>query len=465
MGRGRAGGTVVFAGAAEALAGRGWELLCARDPSEVDDALRRGQCEAVVMGAGSNVLLPTPTALPVLRLDASGTRAELESALAGMGHCGAPVGTAMQRARALVERVADAPVPVLLLGESGVGKEVIAREIHARSRRRKRPFIKVNCAALPSEFLESELFGHERGAFTGATAEKPGKVELADGGTLFLDEVGEMDVRLQAKLLQVLQDEEFFRVGSRKSVHVDARAVAGTSRELEREMVRGNFREDLFYRLNVVAIRISPLRERQEEIPQLVAHFTARHGGGGPLPAELLQAFMAYDRPGNVRELENAIRRLAVLKDPAAVLDELTGHRSARVPVEDPPQAAPDGDVSLKEIGKRAAQRAERDAILAMLERTGWNKRKAARRLQVSYKALLYKIRDAGIRDPRNQLPGYGRGARSGDSPAQPRRNVPWPSCISWNFSTCSGESTGRISASSSLLRARCSGRAFRWRA
>jgi len=392
--------------AAEALAARGWEPLCARDPAEADAALKRGQCEAVVVGVGHNALLPSPSSVPVLRVDEAATRAELESALSGIGVGGAPVGTAMRRARALVERVADAPVPVLLLGESGVGKEVIAREIHARSRRREKPFIKVNCAALPSELLESELFGHERGAFTGATSEKPGKFELADGGTLFLDEIGEMDVRLQAKLLQVLQDEEFFRVGGKKSVHVDARVVTATNRDLEQEMERGNFREDLFYRLNVVAIRISPLRERKEEIPQLVAHFMARHGAGGSLPAELLQAFMAHDWPGNVRELENTIRRLAVLKDPAAVLEELTGHRPARLATPTVPEPSPDEEVSLKDIGKRAAQLAERDAILAMLERTGWNKRKAARRLRISYKALLYKIRDAGIRDPRNPLPG-----------------------------------------------------------
>ena len=386
------------------------EPLCARDPAEVDAALKRGRCEALVVGGRDNAHVLAAGEVPVFRVDDAATRAELESALAGVGAGraveGVPQGTAMRRARAMVERVADAPVPVLLLGESGVGKEVIARAIHARSRRRDQPFIKVNCAALPSELLESELFGHERGAFTGATAEKPGKFELADGGTLFLDEIGEMDVRLQAKLLQVLQDEEFFRVGGKKSVHVDARVVTATNRDLEQEMARGCFREDLFYRLNVVAIRISPLRERKEEIPQLVAHFLSRYGAGGALPAELLQAFMAYDWPGNVRELENAIRRLSVLKDPAAVLEELTGHRSARLHVQAPEASEPPEEVSLKEIGKRAAQAAERDAILAMLERTGWNKRKAARRLRISYKALLYKIRDAGIRDPRSDLLG-----------------------------------------------------------
>ncbi len=201
---------------------------------------------------------------------------------------------AMRRARALVERIADTDVPVLLLGESGTGKEVIAREIHVRSQRRSRPFIKVNCAALPGELLESELFGHERGAFTGATAEKPGKFELADQGTIFLDEIGEMAIRLQAKLLQVLQDEEFFRVGGKKSVRVDSRVVVATNRDLEKEIALGNFREDLYYRLNVVAIRLPPLRERMEDVVPLTDHFLKKYGrhyihGVSELPAEVLQ--------------------------------------------------------------------------------------------------------------------------------------------------------------------------------
>jgi two-component system response regulator AtoC len=238
------------------------------------------------------------------------------------------ISTAIGRARALVERIADTDVPVLLLGESGVGKEVIAREIHERSRRRNRPFIKINCAALPAELLESELFGHERGAFTGATAEKPGKFELADQGTIFLDEIGEMAIRLQAKLLQVLQDEEFFRVGGKKSVRVDSRVVVATNRELEREIELGNFREDLYYRLNVVAIRIAPLRERREDILPLVEYFLQKYGrryknAVAELPQEVLRAFVEYEWPGNVRELENMVRRMVVLKDPMIALDEI----------------------------------------------------------------------------------------------------------------------------------------------
>jgi DNA-binding NtrC family response regulator len=384
---------------------------------------------------------------------------------------------AMRRVRALVERIADTDVPVLLLGESGTGKEVIAREVHARSNRRNRPFIKVNCAALPGELLESELFGHERGAFTGATAEKPGKFELADQGTIFLDEIGEMAIRLQAKLLQVLQDEEFFRVGGKKSVRVDSRVVVATNRELEREIELGNFREDLFYRLNVVAIRLPALRERPEDVVPLTDHFLKKYGRGfmsgvAELPPEVLRAFTEYEWPGNVRELENMVRRLCVLKDASLVLDELRGGGrtpasapslptsyagdgdveppapTVRVPVAaatvgggtsvqvlempargnappmevpanqavapvryanpfdapqppPPPPTMPEGEMSLKDIGKRAAMLAEREAILAMLQRTAWNKRRAASKLRISYKALLYKIKECGIVDPR----------------------------------------------------------------
>jgi two-component system response regulator AtoC len=328
---------------------------------------------------------------------------------------------AMGRALGLVDRISDTDVPVLLLGESGTGKEVVAREIHRRSHRVGRAFIKVNCAALPSELLESELFGHEKGAFTGATAEKPGKFELAHGGTIFLDEIGEMDVRLQAKLLQVLQDEEFFRVGGKKSVRVDARVVVATNRELEEEIERGSFREDLYYRLNVVAIRLPPLRARREDVLPLVEHFLRKYGHRYQgtlfsLPNEVLEAFARYDWPGNVRELENMVRRLVVLKEPTLVLEELAhlqkpatatsvGVSSPEDPFsrpQPPPPAAPVGEASLKEIGRRAAMLAEREAILAMLLRTAWNKRKAAAKLRISYKALLYKIKECGIVDPRS---------------------------------------------------------------
>jgi two-component system response regulator AtoC len=337
---------------------------------------------------------------------------------------------AMDRVWGLVERIADTDVPVLLVGESGVGKDVVARRIHAASHRAARPFVKINCAALPAELLESELFGHEKGAFTGAHAEKPGKFELAHQGTIFLDEIGEMDPRLQAKLLQVLQDEEFYRVGGKRSLRVDARVVVATNRDLESAIVNGSFREDLYYRLNVVTIRVPALRERKEDVAPLVRHFVDKYrrrykGGLEKVPDEVMSRFHDYDWPGNVRELENLVRRLVVLKDPAMVLGELVPGRagpawtSAAAPVNlahnaavppparpvDPPLALhaplPD-DAPLKEVGKRAARIAEREAILRALMRTGWNKRKAAKRLQISYKALLYKIKECEIVDPRN---------------------------------------------------------------
>ncbi len=432
-----------------------------------DDAVR-----AMKMGASDYLAKPfSNDELEDVLARALGTRAPARPAMPGLTR-GAPqvleslsearvlisTSPAMRRARALVERIADTDVPVLLLGESGTGKEVIAREIHARSQRRSRPFIKVNCAALPGELLESELFGHERGAFTGATAEKPGKFELADQGTIFLDEIGEMAIRLQAKLLQVLQDEEFFRVGGKKSVRVDSRVVVATNRDLEKEIALGNFREDLYYRLNVVAIRLPPLRERMEDMVPLTDHFLKKYGrhyihGVSELPTEVLRAFTEYDWPGNVRELENMVRRLCVLKDPTLVLDELRSGRApasapslptayggddgassvqmlempargggpaaptSEVPVNQvspryanpfdipqpppPPPSMPVGEMSLKDIGKRAAMLAEREAILAMLQRTAWNKRKAASKLRISYKALLYKIKECGIVDPR----------------------------------------------------------------
>jgi len=322
---------------------------------------------------------------------------------------------AMERVWALADRIADTDVPVLLVGESGVGKDVVARRIHATSRRAGRPFVKINCAALPAELLESELFGHEKGAFTGAHAEKPGKFELADQGTIFLDEIGEMDPRLQAKLLQVLQDEEFYRVGGKRSVRVDARVLVATNRNLEAAIRQGTFREDLFYRLNVVTIRVPPLRERKEEIGPLVRHFVAKYraryqGGLEEVPPDVMERFHTYDWPGNVRELENLVRRLVVLRDPVMVLGELTIAHRARATQNPVANSVRPGtlhatlpeDAPLKDVARRAARIAEREAILRALIRTGWNKRKAAKRLQVSYKALLYKIKDCEIVDPRS---------------------------------------------------------------
>ncbi|HEX9052843.1 MAG TPA: sigma-54 dependent transcriptional regulator [Anaeromyxobacter sp.] len=333
----------------------------------------------------------------------------------------ATVSAAMGRVWTLVARVADTDVPVLLTGESGVGKDVVARGIHAASRRAGRPFVKINCAALPGELLESELFGHEKGSFTGAHADKPGKFELAHEGTIFLDEIGEMDLRLQAKLLQVLQDEEFYRVGGTRSRRVDARVVVATNRDLEEEIAKGGFRNDLYYRLDVVTIRVPPLRERTEDIVPLARHFVEKYlrrypGGLDRVPDEVMERFLAHDWPGNVRELENLVRRLVVLKDPATVLGDLPPLRPAPTsagrgepeanaaagPSRASVDAALPDEMPLKEVGRRAAQIAEREAILHALTKTGWNKRKAASRLHISYKAVLYKIKDCEIVDPRD---------------------------------------------------------------
>jgi len=401
----------------------GFEVLRrirARDaqlPVVVLSALAHAEDVVRAMKLGATDYLPKPFEPSeldlVLRraLDAQ-RRPAPEPRVADTDEGGLPIlSGAMERVRDLVERIADTDVPVLLVGESGVGKDVIARRIHARSRRAARPFVKINCAALPGELLESELFGHEKGAFTGAHAEKPGKFELAHQGTIFLDEIGEMDPRLQAKLLQVLQDEEFYRVGGKRPVRVDARVLTATNRVLEEAIRQGTFREDLFYRLNVVTVRVPPLRERREEIAPLVRHFVEkyrrRYGGGlEEVPPEVLERFLRHDWPGNVRELENLVRRLVVLRDPAMVLGELVARPAALPPVantvRDPATLPAGEDEPLKEVARRAARVAEREAILRALKRTGWNKRKAARRLQVSYKALLYKIRDCGIVDPRD---------------------------------------------------------------
>jgi two-component system response regulator AtoC len=332
---------------------------------------------------------------------------------------------AMRRVSEILARVAWADVPVLLTGESGVGKDVAAREIHARSPRAERVFVKINCAALPGELLESELFGHERGSFTGAARTKPGQFELANEGTLFLDEIGEMPVQLQAKLLQALQDSEFYRVGGQRRIHVDVRVIVATNRDLQRCIREGTFREDLYYRLNVVSVHIPPLRERREDIPALLHHFAemygARYGRAVPVPPDLLRRFVEYDWPGNIRQLENLVRRLAVLGDPALVLGELTTAPAPESPPTSPgnerptaPPASPFGlppwiaglaggtlddgaRWDLKEISRRAAAAAEREAILGMLARTTGNKHEAAERLGISYKAILYKIREFGI--------------------------------------------------------------------
>jgi len=309
----------------------------------------------------------------------------------------------MVELREIIEQAARVDVTVLISGETGTGKDVAARAIHHASVRQAGPFVKVNCAAVPRELLESELFGHERGAFTGAHQLKIGKFEAADRGTIFLDEIGDLHPALQGKLLHVLQDGQFSRVGGRSIVKVDVRVLAATNQDLEQAVAAGRFREDLYYRLNVIQIALPPLRERQEEILPLAEYFMERYSRlfrreTIRLPLETQQRLMHHRFPGNVRELENMIKRMIVLGDPLLRRSPLPG--SGAVPEEVPATATrpvKNAIVSLKEIGRRAAQLAEREAILQALEQTQWNRVRAAKLLDISYRALLYKIKDNGL--------------------------------------------------------------------
>ena len=308
----------------------------------------------------------------------------------------------------MIENAAETDVTVLAWGESGVGKEMIPRLLHRLSPRRQHPFIKVNCAALPLELLESELFGYERGAFTGAHRPKPGKFELANRGTIFLDEIGEMPLPLQAKLLHVLQDREFSRLGSEQSVRVDIRVVAATNKDLAGLVEQRVFRADLYYRLNVVNIRVPPLRQRRAEIPILVDHFLQRFGEQYRRPragvsVDTMRQFMEYPWPGNIRELENIVKRIVVLRSESWVPESLGGSRAApgdEAPGprgSDPLPTDEDERLGLKGIARRAAADAEREALRRVLELVRWNRMEASRRLKVNYKTLLRKIEDHGL--------------------------------------------------------------------
>jgi two-component system response regulator AtoC len=307
----------------------------------------------------------------------------------------------MREVRDIIEQAARVDVTVLICGETGTGKDVVARAVHDESIRESGPFVKVNCAAVPRELLESELFGHERGAFTGAHQLKIGKFESADRGTIFLDEIGDLHPALQGKLLHVLQDGQFSRVGGRSTVKVDVRVLAATNQDLEQAVATGRFREDLYYRLNVIQIVVPPLRERPEEIPVLAEYFMQRYSQlfrreSLRLPAETVQRLMHHRFPGNVRELENMIKRMIVLGDPLLRRSPLPGG----VPVTEEngaPRPAKAATLSLKDISRKAAQIAEREAILQALEQTQWNRVRAAKLLEISYRALLYKIKDAGL--------------------------------------------------------------------
>jgi two-component system, NtrC family, response regulator AtoC len=420
-------------------------------PATIVDAMRQGAADYVVKpddanGVGEAALenaIRNAVEKTVLTSEVARLRTQVGEDPEGVAFWGP--GSAMRNVMAMVDRVADSDVSVLLRGESGVGKEVIARELHRRSPRRAKPFVKVNAAALPSELLESELFGHERGAFTGAQNARIGKFEFANHGTLMLDEIGEMPPGLQAKLLHVLQDREFTKLGSNKPVSVDVRIIAATNRDLEAMMRAGSFREDLYYRLQVIEIFVPPLRERREEINQFIEFFLVKYSEryGRPLrrPSDALRdTLLNYAWPGNVRELENVIKRFVILQDEGLVLAELKRARTvaadyaasvaARPPVAAPilppapvappppvmaaPPPAPEpadldddedvpvpppspGTVSLPELAREAAMKAERAAIQQALDRFRWNRRKAADALGVSYKTLLNKMKECGI--------------------------------------------------------------------
>ena len=330
----------------------------------------------------------------------------------------------IERVRELIGHVADTGLNVVICGESGVGKEVVAQNLYLASPRAGKPFLKINCAALPEGLLESELFGHEQGAFTGADRKKRGKFELANGGVLMLDEIGDMSLSLQAKLLHVLQGGEFSPLGSEKDVQSDAWVIAATNQELEAAVQQGKFREDLFYRLNIIRIQIAPLRERPEDIPPLVEYFIHRyaprfnqHQDLKPDP-QMLSKLMAYHWPGNVRELQNVLKRMLVMGKWEEVVAEL-GQRPVTHPEgpAPPSQAAGPASIlaelyalsaddplppsfSLKAVKKEAVDRIERDVIGQVLAKTGWNRSKATKILKISYKTLLYKISELGIEPP-----------------------------------------------------------------
>lgn len=331
----------------------------------------------------------------------------------------------MREIQSLSGAIGRSEVPVLIQGETGTGKEVLARELHAHSPRANKPFLKLNCAALPSELVESELFGYERGAFTGAFQKKAGMFELADGGTILLDEIGDMDIRLQAKLLQVLQDHEFQRIGGKEVIKVNVRVMAATHRDLERAIVERAFREDLYYRLNVINLQLPPLRDRKEDIIALAEHLLKKHSGSNTLSAnitlDLQHALNTYHWPGNVRELENTMRRFIVLRDPDLIARELhvkktrkpvaTAATSAAILSEHEISGETDFEAPILQQVVKAKHQAETEAILAALNSTRWNRKQAAALLQIDYKAFLYKMKKLGVEQKATAAPNRSSGA------------------------------------------------------
>jgi two-component system response regulator AtoC len=335
----------------------------------------------------------------------------------------------MSKVQAIVDQVANTDITVLITGESGTGKDLVAKAVHKASDRAGEPFIKVNCAALPRELLESELFGFEKGAFTGAHRRKYGRFEMAQNGTIFLDEISEMPMDLQSKLLHVLQEKQYYRIGGEKEVKANCRILAATNKKLEEMVDEGRFRRDLFYRINVVNIHVPPLRDRKDDIPLLVEYFLKRYAemynrNSVKLSPRLMEMFLEYGWPGNVRELENHIKRYVILGNEAQLLSELSRKKretsfgnnheeESWIPVAQAPRqpaAAPfpreansveevpvPDKGTLKEVAKIAQRKAEKELIEKVLRQTRWNRRKAAQVLDISYKALLYKIKECGL--------------------------------------------------------------------
>src|SRR5437870_1834800 len=304
----------------------------------------------------------------------------------------------MQELRQRLDKVAGANVPVLIQGESGTGKDIVARMIHLLSPWKSGPFVKVNCPAIPGTLLESELFGYEKGAFTGAFGMKPGRVELAHRGTLFLDEISELDLGLQSKLLQLLQDGQFCRIGAQEDKKVEVRVVCATNRRLEEEIETGTLRQDLFYRIYVVNLHLSALRERRGDIQDLATYFLEYYNRkyncrARGLSSDLMSAFQKYHWPGNIRELENLIKRYVILGNEEVISSDLVVREQEFFN----PDINLDGPISLKKLTRQATRELERKVILKVLQAHHWNRKQTARALSISYRALLYKIRDAGL--------------------------------------------------------------------
>jgi len=304
----------------------------------------------------------------------------------------------MQEFRQKIQKFAATNVPLLIQGQSGTGKGVLARYIHSRSAVAAGPFVNVNCAAIPGALLESELFGYEKGSFTGAYVSKPGRVEMAHTGTLFLDGIDEIDLALQAKLLQLLQDGQFSRIGGGQEITVQIRVICATSRPLEHEIAAGRFRADLYYRINVARVELPALRSRIEDVPQLALHFYERFrrqykSSASPISPELLRRFEKHAWPGNIRELENLIERYMILGSEEAIGEELANWE--RIPVALTPPG--NGPIHLKNVTRKAMRELEGRIILSTLEANRWNRKQAARELRISYRAMLYKIRQAGL--------------------------------------------------------------------